>query len=193
MRLLELLPPRWLLSPIDMMEGPFNHRPSPTLPCRPPPSKTRPPNSEPLLERADPDPRRRHGHEDPGLPRSSTRPQSAATASPITTARPQELRRHPLPHPPRRHHGEIHRRYLEAGADIIETNTFGASPVGMEEFGLPRRPGPRDQRRRGRMCSPRGRRDEPSEDARQAAVRRRFDRPDDEADGDFSTKVDDPP
>ena len=26
----------------------------------------------------------------------------------------------------------IHRRYLEAGADIIETNTFGASPVGME-------------------------------------------------------------
>ncbi|MFO0788324.1 MAG: methionine synthase [Pirellulales bacterium] len=32
---------------------------------------------------------------------------------------------------------EIHRRYLAAGADIIETNTFGASPVGMEEFDLP--------------------------------------------------------
>lgn len=32
---------------------------------------------------------------------------------------------------------DIHRRYLEAGADIVETNTFGASPVGMEEFGLP--------------------------------------------------------
>jgi 5-methyltetrahydrofolate--homocysteine methyltransferase len=31
----------------------------------------------------------------------------------------------------------IHRRYLEAGADIVETNTFGASPVGMEEFELP--------------------------------------------------------
>ena len=31
----------------------------------------------------------------------------------------------------------IHRRYLEAGADIVETNTFGASPVGMEEFNLP--------------------------------------------------------
>ncbi|HYO24957.1 MAG TPA: methionine synthase [Lacipirellulaceae bacterium] len=31
----------------------------------------------------------------------------------------------------------IHRRYFEAGADIVETNTFGASPVGMEEFGLP--------------------------------------------------------
>jgi 5-methyltetrahydrofolate--homocysteine methyltransferase len=33
---------------------------------------------------------------------------------------------------------EIHRKYLEAGADIIETNTFGASFVGMEEFQLPR-------------------------------------------------------
>jgi len=32
---------------------------------------------------------------------------------------------------------DIHRHYLEAGADIIETNTFGASPVGMEEFNLP--------------------------------------------------------
>ncbi len=32
---------------------------------------------------------------------------------------------------------EIHRRYYAAGADIVETNTFGASPVGMEEFGLP--------------------------------------------------------
>ncbi len=32
---------------------------------------------------------------------------------------------------------EIHRKYLEAGADIVETNTFGASPVGMEEFDLP--------------------------------------------------------
>jgi 5-methyltetrahydrofolate--homocysteine methyltransferase len=32
---------------------------------------------------------------------------------------------------------EIHRRYLAAGADIVETNTFGASPIGMEEFDLP--------------------------------------------------------
>ncbi|QDU30542.1 Methionine synthase [Anatilimnocola aggregata] len=32
----------------------------------------------------------------------------------------------------------IHRQYLDAGADIIETNTFGASFVGMEEFVLPR-------------------------------------------------------
>ena len=33
---------------------------------------------------------------------------------------------------------EIHRQYLAAGADIIETNTFGSSPLGMEEFALPR-------------------------------------------------------
>jgi 5-methyltetrahydrofolate--homocysteine methyltransferase len=31
---------------------------------------------------------------------------------------------------------EIHRKYLEAGADIVETNSFGASPVGMDEFAL---------------------------------------------------------
>ena len=31
----------------------------------------------------------------------------------------------------------IHRAYLAAGADIVETNTFGASLVGMEEFQLP--------------------------------------------------------
>ncbi len=32
---------------------------------------------------------------------------------------------------------DIHRQYLAAGADIVETNTFGASAVGMEEFALP--------------------------------------------------------
>jgi|688.fasta_scaffold00058_60 5-methyltetrahydrofolate--homocysteine methyltransferase len=32
---------------------------------------------------------------------------------------------------------EIHRKYLVAGADIVSTNSFGASPVGMEEFELP--------------------------------------------------------
>jgi 5-methyltetrahydrofolate--homocysteine methyltransferase len=33
---------------------------------------------------------------------------------------------------------EIHRLYLAAGADIIETNSFGASAVGMADFELPR-------------------------------------------------------
>ncbi len=32
---------------------------------------------------------------------------------------------------------EIHRQYLEAGADIVETNTFNASPIGMAEYKLP--------------------------------------------------------
>lgn len=32
---------------------------------------------------------------------------------------------------------EIHAKYYRAGADIVTTNTFGASPVGMEEFQLP--------------------------------------------------------
>ncbi|MEZ6133363.1 MAG: methionine synthase [Pirellulaceae bacterium] len=32
---------------------------------------------------------------------------------------------------------DIHRQYLAAGADIVETNSFGASVVGMEEFDLP--------------------------------------------------------
>ncbi len=32
---------------------------------------------------------------------------------------------------------EIHRQYFDAGSDIVETNTFGASRVGMDEFALP--------------------------------------------------------
>ncbi len=31
---------------------------------------------------------------------------------------------------------DIHRQYLEAGADIVETNTFGATSVAMADFGL---------------------------------------------------------
>jgi len=31
---------------------------------------------------------------------------------------------------------EVHRQFLAAGADIVQTNTFGATPVAMEEFGL---------------------------------------------------------
>src|SRR5208337_2330879 len=30
--------------------------------------------------------------------------------------------------------GDIHRRFLEAGADILETNTFGATSIGQSEF-----------------------------------------------------------
>ena len=31
---------------------------------------------------------------------------------------------------------DIHREYLEAGADIIETNTFGSTSIAMEDFGM---------------------------------------------------------
>jgi len=31
---------------------------------------------------------------------------------------------------------ELHRRYLESGADIVETDTFGATPVVLAEYGL---------------------------------------------------------
>jgi 5-methyltetrahydrofolate--homocysteine methyltransferase len=31
---------------------------------------------------------------------------------------------------------DIHRQYLDAGADLIETNTFGSSPLGLAEFDL---------------------------------------------------------
>ena len=31
---------------------------------------------------------------------------------------------------------DIHRKYLEAGADIIETNTFNAQRISMGDFGL---------------------------------------------------------
>ena len=30
--------------------------------------------------------------------------------------------------------GDIHRRFLDAGADIIETNTFGATSITQSEF-----------------------------------------------------------
>ena len=31
---------------------------------------------------------------------------------------------------------EVHRAYLEAGADIIETNTFNATQIGMADYGM---------------------------------------------------------
>src|SRR5215467_11851613 len=31
---------------------------------------------------------------------------------------------------------DVHRKYLEAGADIIETNTFGSTPLVLGEYGL---------------------------------------------------------
>ena len=31
---------------------------------------------------------------------------------------------------------EVHARYYEAGADIVETNTFSATSIGMADYGL---------------------------------------------------------
>src|SRR5438094_6878043 len=31
---------------------------------------------------------------------------------------------------------DVHRAYLESGADVIETCTFNATPIGLAEFGL---------------------------------------------------------
>src|SRR5271167_3748706 len=31
---------------------------------------------------------------------------------------------------------DIHRRYFEAGADIVETNSFGGAPIVLAEYGL---------------------------------------------------------
>ncbi|HTI71709.1 MAG TPA: methionine synthase [Candidatus Limnocylindria bacterium] len=41
--------------------------------------------------------------------------------------------------------GEIHRQYLEAGADIIETNTFSATTIGQHDFFFPKHEGRKDQ------------------------------------------------
>src|SRR5580692_9546390 len=68
----------------------------------------------------------------------------------------------------------VHRKYLEAGADIIETNTFGSTPLVLAEYGLDdesyqrhrrrdilaapqelSRASPRPHRRRRRCTSPR--------------------------------------
>ncbi|HTD68651.1 MAG TPA: homocysteine S-methyltransferase family protein, partial [Candidatus Limnocylindria bacterium] len=40
---------------------------------------------------------------------------------------------------------DIHRRYLEAGADIIETNTFSATTIGQHDFFFKHREGRKDQ------------------------------------------------
>ncbi|HIJ69883.1 MAG TPA: bifunctional homocysteine S-methyltransferase/methylenetetrahydrofolate reductase, partial [Planctomycetes bacterium] len=32
--------------------------------------------------------------------------------------------------------GKIHTEYVQAGADFIETNTFGANPIKLAQFGL---------------------------------------------------------
>ena len=64
---------------------------------------------------------------------------------------------------------EIHEQYLAAGADILETNTFGATSVAQDDYGLGDDRA-RDERRR-RAARARGLRQ--VQQRRQAALRRR--------------------
>jgi 5-methyltetrahydrofolate--homocysteine methyltransferase len=63
-----------------------------------------------------------------------TRPTTAASASP-TGPRPQGQQR-PAGADAARRHRAIHRAYLEAGADIIETNTFNSTRISQADYGM---------------------------------------------------------
>ena len=87
-----------------------------------------------LMRRAHPDPRRRDGHDDPALP-AWARPTIAATCLAghahdvkgdndlLVLTQPDVIR-------------AIHDAYLEAGADIIETNTFNATAIAQADYRL---------------------------------------------------------
>ena len=90
--------------------------------------------SKQLPARADPRARRRHGHHDParaprrgGVPRRALPRLARATCAATTTCssltQPELIR-------------DIHAQYLEAGADIIETNTFNSTSISLADYGL---------------------------------------------------------
>ena len=118
--------------------------------------------------------RRRHGHGHParpalrgGLPRRAVR---------RLAERPPGQQRPADPDPARDHRAAIHREYLEAGADIIETNTFNANAISLADYGMEELAyelnfeAARLARRRVRRGHRRG--------PRQAPLRRRRPRPD---------------
>ena len=71
---------------------------------------------------------------------------------------------------------EIHAKYLAAGADILETNSFNATSISMADYHM-EAPGARAQLRR-RATGARGRRRGDRAESGQAALRRRRARPD---------------
>ena len=79
---------------------------------------------------------------------------------------------------------EIHRQYLDAGADIIETNTFGSSPIALGDFDLEHLA--REFNLAAVDCAGGG----PGGDgagSAAASFRRRFDRPDQQDRFDFAS------
>ena len=72
--------------------------------------------------------------------------------------------------------GAIHREYLAAGADIIETNTFTSTAIAQADYGLESLV--YELNVDGAQARARGGRRVDGEDAGQAALRRRLDRPD---------------
>ena len=82
---------------------------------------------------AHPDPRRRHGHHDPALQARRGRLSRRALQGSrhdlkgnndlLVLTQPEII-------------SEIHNAYLEAGADIIETNTFNAQAISQADYGL---------------------------------------------------------
>ena len=128
--------------------------------------------------RADSRPRRGDGHDGPALKFSEADYRGSPVRRP--SPRPEELHRHPGPdHAAGGDRRASTAQYLEAGADIIETNTFGATSVAMADFDLSDRVRELNLAAVARGAA-RGRRDEPAH-ARQAPLRRRLDRSDQQA------------
>ena len=74
---------------------------------------------------------------------------------------------------------EIHRQYFEAGADIVETNTFNSQSVSLADYGMDDL-GLRARQSRGRMCPARHARQVVGATAGTTLLCRRCDRPDDQ-------------
>ena len=83
---------------------------------------------------AHPDPRWRHGHHDPALQARTRR--AIADALQETRPRSQGQQRSACAHSSRRSSARSTTPISEAGADILETNTFNAQAISQSDYGL---------------------------------------------------------